>query len=59
MSKKTAFEDSSDAEKHGAAAEILRTSVLGDLPESALVEVAEEVFQKLDEEEGGHEHRKK
>ena len=49
------FEGLSDAEKHEAALEILRrTSAAGDLTESTLVEVADELFQKLDEEEAGH-----
>jgi hypothetical protein len=49
------FDCLSDAEKHEAALEILRrTSPPGDLPDSALVEAADELFQRLDEEEAGH-----
>ena len=49
------FESLSDAEKHEATLEILRrTSASGDVPECTLVEAAEELFQKLDEEDAGH-----
>jgi hypothetical protein len=45
------------AEKHQAAVEILRRvslSAEGDLPESALVEAADELFRALDAAEADH-----
>jgi hypothetical protein len=50
------FDALSDADKHQAAVEILRRyagAAEGDLPEGALVEAADELFQALDAEEGG------
>jgi hypothetical protein len=47
-----AFDSLSEADKHQVAVEILRRWVPdGDLPESALVEVADELFRALDAEE--------
>lgn len=46
-----------DADKHQAAVEILRrfpVTADGDLPESALVAAADELFCTLDAEEAGH-----
>jgi hypothetical protein len=54
------FDALPDAEKHQVAVEILRrvtVAVEGDLPESALVEVADELFRTLDAEEAGHARR--
>ena len=51
------FDALSDAEKHQAAVEILRrcaSAAAGDLPESALVTAADELFRALDAEEAGH-----
>lgn len=51
------FDALPDADKHQAAVEILRRSaatVEGDLPDSALVAAAEELFRALDEEEANH-----
>jgi hypothetical protein len=51
------FEALSESDKHQAAVEILRRftgSVEGDLSDSALVEVADELFRALDAEEAGH-----
>jgi hypothetical protein len=52
-----AFDALPKAEQHQAAVEILRrvsSTVDGDLPESALVEAAEELFLALDVEESAH-----
>jgi hypothetical protein len=52
-----AFERLPEADQHQAAIEILRrvsALVEGDLPESTLVEAAEERFRALDAEEAGH-----
>jgi hypothetical protein len=52
-----AFEALTEADKHQVAVEILRRFVdpaKGDLPESALVEAADELFRTLDAEEAGH-----
>jgi hypothetical protein len=47
-----AFDSLSEADKHQVAVEILRRWVPdGDLPESALIEVADELFCALDAEE--------
>jgi hypothetical protein len=46
-----------DVDKHQAAVEILRRyspAADGDLPESALVEAADELFRALDAEEARH-----
>jgi hypothetical protein len=51
------FEALPDADKHQAAVEILRRyggAAEGDLPEAALVELADELFRALDAEEAGH-----
>jgi hypothetical protein len=51
------FEALPERDKHEALVEILRRvgpSTGGSLPESALVEAADELFQGLDAEEGGH-----
>ena len=51
------FDALSDADKHQAAVEILRRfggDTQGDLPETALVEAADELFRALDAEEAGH-----
>jgi hypothetical protein len=51
------FDALPEADKHQAAVEILRRvsgSVEGDLPETALVEAADELFRALDAEEAGH-----
>jgi hypothetical protein len=51
------FDALSDADKHQVAVEILRRfagAVEGDLPESALVEAAGELFRTLDQDEAGH-----
>jgi hypothetical protein len=45
------------ADQHQAAVEILRrvsADAEGDVPESALVELADELFRALDAEEAGH-----
>ncbi len=55
-----AFDGLPEADKHQAAVEILRrvsAAVEGDLPESALVEAADELFRALDAEEAGHAQR--
>ncbi|HTU88622.1 MAG TPA: hypothetical protein VMF69_00860 [Gemmataceae bacterium] len=55
-----AFDSLPEADKHQVAVEILRrVSVFGegDLPESALVEVADELFRALDAEEERHAQR--
>jgi hypothetical protein len=52
-----AFDALPDADKHQAAVEIIRRfsgGAEGDLPESALIEVADELFQALDAEEASH-----
>jgi hypothetical protein len=52
----TAFDSLSPAEKQEAAAEILRRAPAlgsGDLPESALMEAADELFRALNIEESG------
>ncbi|MBI1916422.1 MAG: hypothetical protein HYS12_17065 [Planctomycetes bacterium] len=51
------FDALPEADKHQAAVEILRrvtAGVEGDLPETALVEVADDLFRALDEQESGH-----
>lgn len=49
------FDALPEADKHQAAVEILRRSLPdGDVPESALVEAADELFRALDAEEVGH-----
>jgi hypothetical protein len=51
------FDALPEADKHRAAVEILRrasATVEGDVPESALVEAADELFRALDAEEAGH-----
>jgi hypothetical protein len=51
------FDALPEADKHQAAVEILRrvsAGVEGDVPESALVEAADELFRALDAEEAGH-----
>lgn len=55
-----AFDALPEADKHQAAVEIFRRispAIKGDVPESALVEAAEELFQALDAEEAGHAQR--
>jgi hypothetical protein len=52
-----AFDALSEADKHRVMVEILRrapASVVGDVPESALVEAADELFRALDAEEADH-----
>jgi hypothetical protein len=54
------FDALPEADKHQAVVEILRrvsVPVEGDLPESALVEAADELFRALDAEEAGHASR--
>jgi hypothetical protein len=51
------FNALTEADKHQVAVEILRRCGIvgtGDLPEKALVEVADELFRALDVEEAGH-----
>jgi hypothetical protein len=51
------FDALPEADKHQAAIEILRrvsAGVEGDLPETALVEAADDLFRALDEQESGH-----
>lgn len=51
------FDALPDADKHQVAIEIFRRyawRVEGDLPESALVEAADELFRALEAEEAGH-----
>jgi hypothetical protein len=51
------FDALSEADKQRAAVEILRrvsADVAGDVPESTLVEAADELFRALDAEEAGH-----
>jgi hypothetical protein len=48
------------ADKHCAAMEILRresTSIQGDIPETALVDAADELFLAMDAEEAAHAKR--
>ena len=55
-----AFDALPETDKHQAAVAILRRVVVpveGDLPESALVEAADELFRALDAEEDGHAQR--
>ena len=52
-----AFDALPEPDKHQAAVEILRrvsSASEADLPESALVEAADELFQALDAAEAGH-----
>jgi hypothetical protein len=54
------FDALPEAEKHRAAAEILRRVVPaaeGDIPEAGLVEAADELFRALDAEEAAHARR--
>ena len=54
------FEALSEAEKHQTTVEILRrvgVPAEGDLPESVLVEAAEDLFRTLDAEEADHAQR--
>jgi hypothetical protein len=54
------FDSLSEADKHQAAVEIFRrVSPIadGDVPESALVEAADELFRALDADEAGHAQR--
>ncbi|HYT95290.1 MAG TPA: hypothetical protein VEL76_41615 [Gemmataceae bacterium] len=56
----TLFDTLPEADKHQAATEILRrvsASAEGDLPMSALVETADELFRALDAEEAKHAQR--
>jgi hypothetical protein len=51
------FDSLSEADKHQAAVEVLRRvskNADGDLPESALLQAADELFQALDAEEAAH-----
>jgi hypothetical protein len=51
------FDGLPEAEKHRAAVEILRRitpALEGDVPESTLIEAAEELFRALDAEEATH-----
>ncbi len=51
------FDALSEDDKHRAAVEILRrvsSDAAGDIPESALVEAADELFRALDAEEAGN-----
>jgi hypothetical protein len=51
------FDALPEVDKHRAAVEILRrvsSTADGDIPESALVEAAAELFRALDAEEAGH-----
>lgn len=51
------FDVLSEADKYRVAVEILRrvsADTEGDVPESALIEAAEELFRALDAEEAGH-----
>ena len=57
MGQNSVRDNLSEADKHQAAIEILRrvsASAEGDLPESALVKAAEELFFALDAEEARH-----
>jgi hypothetical protein len=52
-----AFDALPEADQHRAAVEILRRVLpadAGDVPESALVEAADELFRALDAEEAAH-----
>jgi hypothetical protein len=54
------FEALSEADKHRVAVAILRRIspiAEGDVPDSALVEAADELFRALDAEEAGHAQR--
>ncbi len=54
------FDALPEGDKHRAAVEILRRVLPaspGDLPESALVEAADELFRALDAEEAAHAQR--
>jgi hypothetical protein len=54
------FDALPEADKHLAAVEILRrlsADIRGDVPESALVEAADELFRALDAEEAAHAER--
>jgi hypothetical protein len=42
------FDALTDAEKHEAAAEILRRAAPADLPDETFVELADELFRELD-----------
>jgi hypothetical protein len=51
------FDALSEADKHRVAVEILRrvsADAVGDIPESVLVEAADELFRALDAEEANH-----
>ena len=50
------FDSLPESEKHELAVEILRRVAVieGDLPESALVEAADELFRAMDEQEARH-----
>jgi hypothetical protein len=53
----SAFDDLPEPDRHQAAVEILRRvskGVGGDLPESALVQAAEDLFRAMDAEEAAH-----
>jgi hypothetical protein len=55
-----AFDVLPEADQHQAAVEIFRRvspAIEGDVPESALVEAAEELFRALDAEEAEHAQR--
>jgi hypothetical protein len=57
---RNAFDGLPEADKHQAAVEILRrvsATVDGDVPESVLVEAADELFRALDAEEAGRAER--
>lgn len=54
------FDALPEQERHLLIAEILRRSSpagSGDVPESALVEIAEDLFRSMDTEEGNHANR--
>ena len=54
------FDALPEADKYQVAVEILRRvagAVEGDVPDSALVEAADELFRTLDAEEAGHARR--
>ena len=56
----SAFDALPEADKHQAAVEILRRvapATEGNVPESALLEAAEELFRALDAEEAAHAQR--
>jgi hypothetical protein len=49
------FQSLSDAEKHDAVVEILkRANNSGDVPETTLCEIADELFQAMDRSESEH-----